>query len=170
MCPTGQHGAISPHCELYAPPSLYGLNARLGSRPAVPSFRCVFLLSMSPFSSPESPSPARPQSFGHGFAFTYLSLRLGTPIDPLESASCGQTFRGFLVRSFATTCRVACLPGGPDRVLGVWGFSAPLLAPSHVRLLLPSLRPSRSPSSPSGILQWRLGASTGRSLTCWNRS
>ncbi len=52
MCPAGRHGTTSPPCGLYAPPSLCGLNTRLGSRPVVPSFRCTFLPSMSPYSCP----------------------------------------------------------------------------------------------------------------------
>ena len=36
-------------------------------------------------------------------------------IFPLQSASCGGRFRGFLVRSLAATGWVACLSGGPDR-------------------------------------------------------
>jgi hypothetical protein len=34
---------------------------------------------------------------------------------PLQSASCGPLFRGFLVHSLGTTGRVACLSGGPDQ-------------------------------------------------------
>ena len=102
--PARRPGAISPHRGLYAPPSLCWHPASLGRRRVVPSFRGQFLLSMSSCSSPESPSLAPTQSFSNGFAFTCLSLRLDTLVLPLQSASCGTDFRGFLVRSFATTC------------------------------------------------------------------
>ena len=50
---------------------------------------------VSPWRAPSPPATS--------FAFAYLSPRLGTLIVPLQSASCGSVFRGFLVRSFATT-------------------------------------------------------------------
>src|SRR5260370_30616946 len=53
------------------------------------------------------------------FAQTPKARHFQFPHHPLRV---GNAFRGFLVRSFATTCRVARPPGGSDRVSSEGGY------------------------------------------------
>ena len=141
MRPTRRHVATSPPCELYATPSLCWLITSLGRRRVVPSFHIPFLLSLSP---------------------SYV---------PGESIDCLHPDFIDVVRlhpALPRTRHSQMLHLNPLRVGAIFGASwfTHLLQPAELlasladrtnvsiglqRLLLPSFRSSRSPSSPSDI-------------------
>ena len=112
--PTRRHITTSPHCGLYAMPSLC---CCLGDPRVVPCFRCSFLLDM-----PSSPTPG-------SSLVTFAQLRhrrhwpsplqdkLGAPnLLPPSVSSGSLNFGASPVHVFATACRFASLLDGSDRV------------------------------------------------------
>ena len=117
--------------------------AGLGRRRVVPSFRC------RSFSACRPPSPRKvrwlhtPSSSSAGIAFVQWRIRTRhSRVLPLESASCGPVIFG--VSRFTDSLRPA------DLLASLADLTGHLL-PSQQRLLPPSFRTSRSPSSPSDI-------------------
>jgi hypothetical protein len=139
--PTRRRAATSPHCELYAPPSLCWLITSLGSRRAVPSFRIPFLLNLLPSYVPGESIDCLHPVFVDG-----VRLRPALPrtrhsqllhLNPLRvGAIFGASWFAHLVRPAELLASLA------DRTNVPIGLQ---------RLLLPSFRSSRSPSSPSDI-------------------
>jgi len=111
--PTRRHIATSPHCGLYAMPSLC---CCLGDPRVVPCFRCSFRLDM-----PSSPTPGSSR-----VTFAYLRHRrhwpsplqdgLGAPKCSHHPLQVGPSISGLPWFTFATACRLASLLDGSDRV------------------------------------------------------
>ena len=139
--PTRRRAATSPHCELYAPPSLCWLITSLGSRRAVPSFRIPFLLNLLPSYVPGESIDCLHPVFVDGVRLRPVLPRTRHSqllhLNPLRvGAIFGASWFAHLVRPAELLASLA------DRTN---------VAISLQRLLLPSFRSSRSPSSPSDI-------------------
>ena len=140
--PTRRHVATSPPRELYATPLLCWFITSLGCRRAVPSFRIPFLPNLSPSYVPGESIDCIHPGFIDGVRLR-PALRSDSALStaPLQSASCGTLFFG--ASRFAHLVQPAeLLASLTDRTN---------VAIGHQRLLLPSFRSSRSPSSPSDI-------------------
>jgi hypothetical protein len=87
----------------------FAVRERLGDPRVVPSFRCAFFPGMP---SPETPgSPIIDSSRSTMSAWPSPRInRLGTPNTPAIRFARGGDFRGYLVRTIATACQVACPP------------------------------------------------------------
>jgi hypothetical protein len=114
----------------------------LGDPRLVPCFRWSFFPDVSSSETPESPLVACALSTLRQRHWPSPSLNgLGTLDTPTRPCSVGSLFRGFLVRSFATTRRFASPPDGPDQATGA--------QPSGT--FTSELSAIRSPSSPSDM-------------------
>jgi hypothetical protein len=91
--------------------------------------------------TPGSPPAALAQFLRRRHWPSQRTETFGTPNTPTRPHSVGNPFRGFLLRPFATTRRLACPPVGPDRTLRVEPSGA----------FTPELSPGRSPFSASGM-------------------
>ena len=121
-----------------------------------------FLLSMSPSTPPESPPTARTQSSSAGFAFVHPSLdsALSTPhFNPLHVEFT------FGVSRFAHSLQPAELLAS---LADLTRHS--LLCPANRGFYFRAFGRVGRPSRRRIYLQWHLGTSTHRTLTCWNGS
>ena len=123
----------------------FAVRVRLGCPRVVPSFRATFFVDVLCSTTSGSPPAALAQFLRRRHWPSQNGEMFGTPNTPTRPCSVGKLFRGFLLRSFATTRRLARPPDGPDTTMGL----QPWAKPSGT--FTPELSPRRSPFSVSGI-------------------
>ncbi len=112
---------------------------RLGDPRVVPCFHCMFLLDMSPSTTPGSSSAAHTQFLADNIGLRHRLTGSALPSTPPSASGGFWYFVASLVR-IATTCRVARLP---------WRIRPGISRPTEA--FTPGLPSGRSPSPTPGI-------------------
>jgi hypothetical protein len=152
---------------------VFAVPAGLGDLRLVPCFRCSLFLDVSCSKTPESPPAAYAQSLRRRRWPSPNGNWLGTLNTPIRPRSIGNRFRGFLLRSLATTRRVARPPVGPNRNPSNADNPMSLTPPGRGSLVAfqpsgtftPELSTIRSPSSSSGMTTVSIGQSSPAGLS-----
>ena len=141
------------------------MRERLGDPRVVPSFRCTFFPGMPSPATPGNPTPSVPDSdVGMAFAANRPARHSQRSRNPFHA---GGEFRGYLVRTIATACQVACPPvrirptlGRPTRAFTSrlsTGRSPSLLlditTTASGLLLLAGLSPARTAASFAALIR-----------------
>src|SRR5256884_8594199 len=95
-------------------PDAFAVLVRLGDPRVVPCFHCMFLLDMSPSTTPGSSSAANTQFLADNIGLRHRLTGSALPSTPPSASGGFWYFVASLVR-IATTCRVAPPPCGSDQ-------------------------------------------------------